>query len=164
MGFRKWLLGFDPKEFEDVKRRLEDLESKVEKANTIVESMRRELKELYESKADIRLVKSLEDKLSRLDNLVNELKSILTVKSRGRSSSIELSTTDKYDLVLNLIKEGVNTSSELRKHVPFSVSELHKVLKELEELSAIGHVKKGRTKYYYVIEAKDKFVRSEEYV
>ena len=164
MGFRKWLLGFDPKEFEDVKRRLEDLESKVEKANTIVESMRRELKELYESKADIRLVKSLEDKLSRLDNLVNELKSILTVKSRGRSSSIELSTVDKYDLVLNLIKNGVNTSSELRKHVPFSVRELHKVLKELEELSAIGHVKKGRTKYYYVIEAKDEFVRSEDYV
>jgi chromosome segregation ATPase len=93
MGFRKWLLGFYPREFEDVKRRLEDLESKVEKVNTVVESMRRELKELYESKADVILVKSLE-----------------------------------------------------------------------EELSAIGHVKKGRTKYYYVIEAKDEFVRSEDYV
>jgi uncharacterized membrane protein len=77
---------------------------------------------------------------------------------------MELSTEDKYDLVLNLIKEGINTSSELRKHVPFSVRELHKILRELEELSAIGHVKKGRTKYYYVVEAKKEIVRSEDYI
>jgi uncharacterized membrane protein len=164
MGFRKWLLGFDPREFEIIKERLKDLESKVEKANTMVKRLKEDLNKLYETKADVVWVKSLEDKLSQLDNLVNEIKTTLTVKSRNKNGLIELSTKDKYDLVLNLIKEGINTSSELRKHVPFSVRELHKILRELEELSAIGHIKKGRTKYYYVIEAKRKFVQSKKYV
>jgi uncharacterized membrane protein len=164
MSFRKWLLGFDPKEFKELKERLSLLESKVEKANTLIESLKEELNELYESKADTESVKSLENKLSQLDNLINELRVVLTAKSKSKRCLMELSTEDKYDLVLNLIKKGVNTSSELRKHVPFSVRELHKVLRKLEELSAIGHVKKGRTKYYYVVEAERKFVQSEDYI
>jgi uncharacterized membrane protein len=164
MGFRKWLLGFDPKEFHELKEKLNALELKIEKASVIIETIKEELDNLYKSKANVGSVKSLENKLSQLDNTINELKAVLTVKAKDKSSSIELSTEDKHDLILNLIKEGINTSSELRKHVPFSVRELHKILKELEELSAIGHIKKGRTKYYYVIEAKREFVQSKKYV
>ena len=164
MGFRKWLLGFDPEEFKEVKARLKDLESKVEKASIIIETMKDELNTLYASKADIKLVKSIENRLSQLDNLVNELRTALATESKDKKVEKGLSTEDKYDLVLNLIKKGINTSSELRKHVPFSVRELHKILKGLEELSVIGHIKKGRTKYYYVIEAGKEFVRSEDYI
>jgi len=110
------------------------------------------------------MVRSIEDRLSRLDNLINELRSVLTVKFMDKKGGKELSMADKCDLVLNLIKSGVNTSSELRKFVPFSVRELHQVLKRLEEMSAIRHVKRGRTKYYYVIEAKEGVVRSEDFI
>ena len=161
MGLRKWLLGFDPEEF---KARLEELEFKIERTNNILDSLREELNELRNGKADIRMVKSLEEKLSQLDNLINELRSILTMKFMDKKGEKKLSMKDKCDLVLNLIKNGVNTSSELRKFVPFSVRELHQVLKRLEELSAIRHVKRGRTKYYYVIEAKGGVVRSEDFI
>ncbi len=161
MGLRKWLLGFDPKE---LKSRLDTLESKVESISKTLISLRTDINELRRRKADIEIVKSLEDKLSQLDNLINELKSTLTAKMADIRGEGELSTKDKYDLVLNLIRKGINTSSELRKHVPFSVRELHQILKRLEELSVIGHVKKGRTKYYYVIEAKEMVVQSEDYV
>jgi len=161
MGLRKWLLGFDPGEFE---ARLRDLESKIEKATNILDSLKEELNELRKDKADIEVVRSIEERLSRLDNLINELRSVLTAKFMGKKGGKELSMADKCDLVLNLIKSGVNTSSELRKFVPFSVRELHRVLKRLEELSAIRHVKRGRTKYYYVIEAKEGVVRSEDFI
>ena len=164
MGFRKWLLGFDPEEFKDVKARLNLLESKVEKVSTIVETLKEELNALYKTKADIELVKSIESKLSQMDNLINELKATLTTNLRNERGEKELSTADKCDLVLNMIKQGINTSSELRKHVPFSVRELHKILKRLEELSVIGQIKKGRTKYYYIIEAKNQFVHSKELI
>jgi hypothetical protein len=53
-----------------------------------------------------------------------------------------LFTRNEYDLLLNLIKKKINTLSKLGTHIPFSVRELNKILKKLEELSGIGHVKK----------------------
>jgi len=143
MGLRKWLLGFDPEEF---KTRLEDLEFKIERVSDVLDSLREDVNELRNSKADMSVVKSLEDRLSQLDNLINELRSVLTTKLTDKSVRKELSMADKCDLVLNLIRSGINTSSELRKFVPFSVGELHQVLKRLEELSVIGHIKKRTDK------------------
>jgi len=50
MGLRKWLLGFDPGEFE---ARLRDIESKIERATNILDSLKEELNELQKNKADI---------------------------------------------------------------------------------------------------------------
>ena len=158
MGLRKWLLGFDPDEF---RAKLEELEERIEEAVRMVELLSEELDELKDVKDDVRRV---EERLSELDNLINELRDVLTGKREAITTEKELSTADKYDLVLNLIKEGINTSSELRKRVPFSVRELHRILNELEKSSLIGYVKKGRTKYYYVVEAKKRKVQSKDYV
>ncbi len=58
MSFRKWLLSFDPKEFRKLKERSNLLESKVEKANTLVEYLKEMLSKLYESKSDVESVTS----------------------------------------------------------------------------------------------------------
>jgi len=58
MSFRKWLLSFDPKEFRKLKERSSLLESKVEKANTLVEYLKEMLSKLYESKSDVESVTS----------------------------------------------------------------------------------------------------------
>jgi len=112
----------------------------------------------------MRYVQSIEEQLSNLDNLINNIFDILKMKRETKKGRIELSNMDKCGIVLNLIQKGINTSSELRKYVPFSVRELYEVLNELEKLSIIGQIKEGRKKKYYVIEDDSEFVQSEDYL
>ena len=158
---RRFLLGFDP---DDIQAKLIAIESKLEESSKILQSLKEELDKLKESKADIRYVQSIEEQLSNLDNLINNIFDILKMKREIKKGRIELSNMDKCRIVLNLIRKGVNTSSELRKYVPFSVRELYEVLNELEKLSIIGQMKEGRKKKYYVIEDDSEFVQSEDYL
>jgi len=158
---RRFLLGFDP---DDIQAKLTVVESKLEESSKILQSLKEELDKLKESKADMRYVQSIEEQLSNLDNLINNIFDILKMKREIKKGRIELSNMDKCGIVLNLIQKGINTSSELRKYVPFSVRELYEVLNELEKLSIIGQIKEGRKKKYYVIEDDSEFVQSEDYL
>lgn len=154
-------MGFDP---DELYARLAAMESRLEESSKILQSLKEDLDKLKESKADVKYVQSIEEQLSNLDNLINSMIKVIGTRRRDKKVEIDVSTSDKHQLVLELIRKGVNTSSELRKHVSFSVRELYEILNDLEKLSMIGHIKEGRKKRYYVIEADDEFVQSGQFL
>lgn len=162
MGLRKWILGFDPDEFHELKTAIIRI-SNIEKEIQEVKERIKELQRLLNDKADRQSVdllsKMLETERKIVDSLEKELKEV-KLKFDTMELSSELYETQKVPIddfeleerVIKLISQGHNSPTELIHMLGISADKLYKVINQLITSRRIKKIKKGRKVYYILIE------------
>ncbi|RLF86708.1 hypothetical protein DRN43_02405 [Thermococci archaeon] len=154
MGLRSWILGFDPEDIKALKEKILFLEGEVRNLAQGYQDLLKQLLEIQralESKAD---KKSVERELESLSKLVMAIYDKLKdLEAYSEYSTVEkLESKDKDILVLNLLRQGYTSPSEILSRLEISSRELYEVLKRLEEKKKIRKFRKGRKVHYYIIE------------
>jgi len=162
VGLRKWILGFDPDEFHELKTAIIRI-SNIEKEIQEVKERIKELQRLLNDKADRQSVdllsKMLETERKIVDSLEKELKEV-KLKFDTMELSSELYETQKVPIddfeleerVIKLISQGHNSPTELIHMLGISADKLYKVINQLITSRRIKKIKKGRKVYYILIE------------
>jgi len=150
LGLRSWILGEYAKKID----KIEALEGEVKALANGYQDVLKELLEIQralENKAD---KKSMERELESLSKLVMAVYDKLKdLEAYSDYSTVEkLESKDKDILVLNLLRQGYTSPSEILSRLEISSRELYEVLKRLEEKKKIGKFRKGRKVHYYIIE------------
>ena len=154
MGLRSWILGFNPGDIKDLKERVKALENEVKDLAKAHQDTLKQLLEIQrglEEKAD---KKAMERELESLSKLVMAVYDKLKdLEAYSEYSTVEkLESKDKEILVLNLLRQGYTSPSEILSKLEISSRELYEILKRLEEKKKIGKFRKGRKVHYYIIE------------
>jgi len=168
LSLRSWILGIDPNEVRALINRVHELE----KETITLKAEIKALSQLYGRtfKDLLRLQKSMEDVWEKVDNkadkksMERELESlsklVMAVYDKLKdleaysdySTMEKLESKDKDILVLNLLRQGYTSPSEILSRLEISSRELYEVLKRLEEKKKIGKFRKGRKVHYYITE------------
>jgi len=154
MGLRSWLFGFNPNDVKALKEKVLFLENEVKdlaKAHQDTLKQLLEIQRALENKAD---KKTMERELESLSKLVMAVYDKLKdLEAYSEYSTMEkLESKDKEILVLNLLRQGYTSPSEILSKLEISSRELYEILKHLEEKKKIGKFRKGRRVHYYIIE------------
>jgi len=154
MGLRSWLFGFNPNDVKALKEKVLFLENEVKdlaKAHQDTLKQLLEIQRALENKAD---KKTMERELESLSKLVMAVYDKLKdLEAYSEYSTMEkLESKDKEILVLNLLRQGYTSPSEILSKLEISSRELYEILKRLEEKKKIGKFRKGRKVHYYIIE------------
>ena len=150
MGLRSWILGDYVKKID----KIEALEGEVKALTKGYQDILKNLLEIQralENKAD---KKTMERELESLSKLVMAVYDKLKdLEAYSDYSTVEkLESKDKDILVLNLLRQGYTSPSEILSRLEISSRELYEILKRLEEKKKIGKFRKGRKVHYYIIE------------
>lgn len=154
MGLRSWILGDYVKELQQLEERVKTLEEKV---NDLGKSQEETLREL------LQLQKSLEEKANRKD-MERELESLSKLvmavydKLKELEAYSEFSPGESLDpeseeiLVLDLIRQGYTSPSELVSRLKFGNKKLYAILKRLEAKGKLRKLRKKRKVHYVLVE------------
>lgn len=154
MGLRSWILGPYAKDLERLSQEVKDLRAKVGNLANEYHQLLRDLLKLQESLEGKANKKEVERELESLSKLVMAVYDRLKdLEASAEYSSMEkLEPKEKEILVLNLLRQGYGSPSEILSKLEISSRELYEILKRLEEKRKIGKLRKGRKVYYYIIE------------
>jgi len=162
VGLRKWILGFDPDEFNELKTALIRVEN-IEKEIQEVKERIKELQRLLNDKADRQTVdllsKMLETERKIVDSLEKELKEVKlkfdTLELSSELSEIQKVPIDDFELeerVIKLISQGHNSPTELIRMLGISADKLYQIINRLITSRRVKKIKKGRKVYYILVE------------
>jgi len=150
VGLREWILGDYVKKID----KIEVLEGEVKALTKGYQDILKNLLKIQralEDKADKKIVERELESLSKLVMTVYD--KLKDLEAYSEYSTVEkLESKDKEILVLNLLRQGYASPSEILSRLEISSRELYEVLKRLEEKKKIGKFRKGRKVHYYVIE------------
>ena len=162
MGLRKWILGFDPDEFNELKTgfiRIENIEKEIQEVKERIKELQRLLNDKADRQSVDLLSKMLETERKIVDSLEKELKEV-KLKFDTMELSSELYETQKVPIddfeleerVIKLISQGHNSPTELIHMLGISADKLYKVINQLITSRRIKKIRKGRKVYYILIE------------
>lgn len=161
MGFRSWLLGIDPREIKELSREMESLKEETRNLKVLVgkliEEHTKTLRELIklqkalEDKAD---KKAMERELESLSKLVmavyDKIKELEEVSEVSLGESLDPESEEI--LVLDLIRQGYTSPSELISRLKFGNKKLYTILKRLEAKGKVRKLRKKRRVHYVLAE------------
>ena len=154
VGLREWILGFNPDDVKALKEKVQFLENEVRdlaKAHQDTLKQLLEIQRALENKADKQAMENEWKSLSKLVMAIYDKLKDLEAYS-DYSTMEKLESKDKDILVLNLLRQGYTSPSEILSRLEISSRELYEILKRLEEKKKIGKFRKGRKVHYYIIE------------
>jgi len=142
VGLRKWILGFDPDEFHELKT-----------AIIRISNIEKEIQEVKEHIKEVQ--KSLNDKAS----LEEELKEIKlkfgTLELYSEISETQKVPIDDFELeerIIELISKGYDSPTELIRMLGISADKLYKIINQLITTRRIKKIKKRRRVHYVPVE------------
>jgi len=162
VGLRKWILGFDPNEFYELKTtliRIENIEKEIQEVKENIKELQRILNDKADKQTVDLLSKMLETERKIVDSLEQELKEI-----KLKFDTLELSSelveaqkvpADDFELeerLIKLISQGHNSPTELIRMLGISADKLYQIINRLISSRKIKKIKKGRKVYYILIE------------
>ena len=165
VGLRKWILGFDPDEFHELKTafiRIENIEKEIQEVKEHIKELQRSLNDKADRQTVDLLSKMLETERKIVDSLENEIKEV-----KLKFGTIELSSEfyetqkvpiDDFELeerVIKLISQGHNSPTELIRMLGISADKLYQIINRLITSRRIKKIKKGRKVYYILIEERN---------
>ena len=161
MGFRSWLLGIDPREIKELSREMESLKEETRNLKVLVGKLIEEhtktlreiikLQKALEDKAD---KKAMERELESLSKLVmavyDKIKELEEVSEVSLGESLDPESEEI--LVLDLIRQGYTSPSELISRLKFGNKKLYAILKRLEAKGKVRKLRKKRRVHYVLAE------------
>ena len=162
VGLRKWILGFDPDEFHELKTafiRIENIEKEIQEVKEHIKGLQRLLNDKADRQTVELLSKMLETERKIVDSLEKELKEV-KLKFDILDLSSELPETQKVPIddfeleerVIKLISQGHNSPTELIRMLGISADKLYQIINRLITSRRIKKIKKGRKVYYVLVE------------
>lgn len=153
---REWLLKPYLERLKALDDKLNSLENKLQ----VIDDM---LKQLQMSKVDkdtFHLLKALVEKdgttlkslQKEIENMRLEIEGLKLHSEMEQIEAKELTKEEAKALLLDLIKKGYHSPTELKKLVPFGVNKMYKLLEELEKDGIIRKIGKKKKRKYIPIE------------
>lgn len=162
VGLRKWILGFDPDEFHELKTaiiRISNIEKEIQEVKEHIKEVQRSLNDKADKQTVDLLSKMLETDRKIVDSLEEELKEIKlkfgTLELYSELSETQKVPIDDFELeerLIKLISQGHNSPTELIHMLGISADKLYKVINQLITSRRIKKIKKGRKVYYILVE------------
>ena len=154
LGLRSWLLGDYAKRLGDLEGEVKDLRQKVDDLARGYQDILKELLQLQkglEAKADKKETERELESLSRLVMAVyDKIKELETVNQLALGESLD--KNEEELLVLDYLRQGYGSPSELLSRLKFGNKKLYAILKRLEAKGKVRKVRKGRRVYYVLVE------------
>ncbi|RLF81989.1 hypothetical protein DRN38_01180 [Thermococci archaeon] len=161
MGIRRWLLGFNPEDLKEWIPKVQSLEAEVkdlrQKIEELVKANQDMLKQLLQIQRDLENKadkKAMERELESLSKLVmavyDKLKDLESYSEVSLGESLD--QKDEELLVLNLLRQGYTSPSELLSRLKMSNKRLYAILKRLEAQGKVRKLRKKRRVHYVLIE------------
>ena len=154
MGLRSWILGDYAKDLQRLEERVKTLEAKVNDLAKFNQDTLKELLQLQknlEAKADKREVERELESLSKLVMAVyDKIKELEAYSEFSPGESLDPESEEI--LVLDLIRQGYTSPSELVSRLKFGNKKLYAILKRLEAKGKLRKLRKKRKVHYVLIE------------
>jgi len=161
VGIRRWLLGFNPEDLKEWIPKVQSLEAEVkdlrQKIEELVKANQDMLKQLLQIQRDLENKadkKAMERELESLSKLVmavyDKLKDLESYSEVSLGESLD--QKDEELLVLNLLRQGYTSPSELLSRLKMSNKRLYAILKRLEAQGKVRKLRKKRRVHYVLIE------------
>lgn len=154
LGLRSWILGDYAKRLENLEGEVKDLRQKVDELARGYQDILKELLQIQkglESKAD---KKEMERELESLSKLVmvvyDKIKELETVNQLSLGESLD--RNEEELLVLDYLRQGYGSPSELLSRLKFGNKKLYAILKRLEAKGKVRKLRKGKRVYYVLVE------------
>ena len=154
LGIRSWILGDYAKRLEGLEKEVKDLRQKVDDLARGYQDILKELLQLQkslEAKAD---KKETEGELESLSKLVmavyDKIKEMETVNQLSLGESLD--KNEEELLVLDYLRQGYSSPSELLSRLKFGNKKLYAILKRLKAKGKVRKLRKGKRVYYVLIE------------
>lgn len=145
MGLREWILGNYAKRIENVEKRLEKLDHVANRLK-VLEAKLAILDLLKDDVKENRL--TIREILKDIEAIRLEIEAIRLKSEADLSASQELTDLELEEQVLELIKKGYHSPTELAQLLGISKDRLYKILKRLIKARLIAKIGKGKhTKY-----------------
>ena len=152
MGIREWIL-------KPYLQRLQVLEDKLTQLEDKIQTLDGTLRQLQTSKVDketFRLLQKLVDSngitlrslQKEIENMRLEIESLKLHSEMEQLKTTELSREEAKALLLDLIKKGHHSPTELKRLIPFGVNKMYKLLEELEKDGLIRKIGPKRKRKY----------------
>jgi len=162
VGLRKWVLGFDPDEFHELKTaiiRISNIEKEIQEVKEHIKELQRSLNDKADKQTVDLLSKMLETDRKIVDSLEEELKEI-KLKFGALELYSEISETQKVPIddfeleerIIELISKGYDSPTELMRRIGISADKLYQIINRLITSRRIKKIKKGRRVHYVPVE------------
>lgn len=159
MGLREWLL-------KPYLQRLQALEDQVKGVDNKLRKLELQLMSIqakFDDKVDretFRLLQKLVDNSGttikslqkEIENIRLEIEGLKLHSEMEQIEAKELSKEEAKAFLLDLIKKGYHSPSELKRLVPFGVNKMYKLLEELEKDGLVRKVGSKRKRKYIPVE------------
>lgn len=163
VGLLSRIIGVDKTEIEEIRRELSDMKVKLAKIEAVVPQLAAATKDLRErqkllekslsDKADRWAVEALDRELSLLENHVKVLSEVVSSEIERKRAVMEVSRGENPEEVLiELLRRGVDTPTELSKAFPYGNKTLYELLDRLIAKKKVRKLKRGRRVHYVLTE------------
>ena len=147
MGLREWILGPYAKDLEELKSEVKNLAKDYQ--DTLKELLK--IQRALEDKADKKAVERELESLSKLVMIVyDKLKELEAYSEVSLGESLDPESEEV--LVLDLIRQGYTSPSELVSRLKMGNKKLYEILKRLEAKGKVRKLRKGKKVHYVLIE------------
>ena len=147
MGLREWILGPYAKDLEELKSEVKNLAQGYQ--DTLKELLK--IQRALEDKADKKAVERELESLSKLVMIVyDKLKELEAYSEVSLGESLDPESEEV--LVLDLIRQGYTSPSELVSRLKMGNKKLYEILKRLEAKGKVRKLRKGKKVHYVLVE------------
>ena len=147
MGLREWILGPYAKDLEELKSEVKNLAKDYQ--DTLKELLK--IQRALEDKADKKAVERELESLSKLVMIVyDKLKELEAYSEVSLGESLDPESEEV--LVLDLIRQGYTSPSELVSRLKMGNKKLYEILKRLEAKGKVRKLRKGKKVHYVLVE------------
>jgi len=154
MGLRSWILGPYAKDLEELKDEVKTLQVKMDELSKDYQDMLKELLKIQKTLEDKADKKAVERELESLSKLVM----IVYDKLKDLEAYSEVSLGESLDkngeeiLVLDYLRQGYTSPSELVFRLKMGNKKLYAILKRLEAKGKVRKLRKGKKVHYVLVE------------
>jgi len=147
VGLREWILGPYAKDLEELKSEVKNLAKDYQ--DTLKELLK--IQRALEDKADKKAVERELESLSKLVMIVyDKLKELEAYSEVSLGESLDPESEEV--LVLDLIRQGYTSPSELVSRLKMGNKKLYEILKRLEAKGKVRKLRKGKKVHYVLVE------------
>ena len=154
MGLREWILRPYLDKLQALEGEVKTLESEVKALANGYQDILRELlriQQILEAKADKKVMERELESLSKLVMAVyDKIKELETVNQLSLGESLD--QKEEELLVLDYLRQGYGSPSELVSRLKFGNKKLYAILKRLEAKGKVRKLRKGKRVYYVLVE------------
>jgi len=154
LGFREWILGPYAKDLEELKSEVKDLKENYHNVRDDIQDILKQLLEIQRALEDKADKKTMERELESLSKLVmavyDKLKDLEAYSEVSLGESLD--QKDEELLVLDLLRQGYTSPSELVSRLKFGNKKLYAILKRLEAQGKVRKLRKKKKVYYVIVE------------